>query len=74
MPFTYFLVQKVHRGENFDQVWMEEMPSPNSFNKNVVLWVDDIPINNIQTITKLEDDNYEVIQLTSTKMAELWAK
>ena len=74
MPFTYFSVQKVHRGENFDQVWMEEMPSPNSFNKNVVLWVDDIPINNIQTISKLEDDNFEVIQLTSTKMAELWAK
>ena len=74
MPFTYFLVQKVHRGENFDQVWMEEMPSPNSFNKNVVLWVDDIPINNIKTISKLEVDNFEVIQLTSTKMAELWAK
>lgn len=74
MPFTYFLVQKVHRGENFDQVWMEEMPSPNSFNKNVVLWVDDIPITNIKTISRLEDDNFEVIQLTSTKMAEVWAK
>lgn len=50
------------------------MPSPITFSKNVVIWVDDIPANNEKTVREFNKGNFEMLQLTSTKMAETWIK
>lgn len=58
-----------------DRVWLDEIPSPITFQKNIILWVDDFPKNNtyeIQNILLIRD--VEVLQLTSTIMAEKWVK
>jgi hypothetical protein len=45
-PFTYFLVERVIKGEEMDEVWLTEVASPVTFNKSIILWVDDNPLNN----------------------------
>jgi methionine synthase II (cobalamin-independent) len=50
------------------------MPSPITFVKNLLIWVDDIPSNNSDMVKGIEDRGVEVIQLTSTRMAEKWAQ
>jgi hypothetical protein len=58
-----------------DRVWLDEMPSPITFQKNIVLWVDDFPKNNIREINSIMAlKDVEVLQLTSTVMAEKWVK
>jgi len=33
-----------------DKVWLCEIPSPVTFQKNIILWVDDEPYNNVKQI------------------------
>lgn len=48
-PYTYFLVTKVEDKGKYREYWMEEIPSP-SFKKDITLWVDDEPFNNLYLI------------------------
>ena len=50
------------------------MQSPISFDKNVIVWVDDIPKNNEKMVRSLQSKKMEVVQLTSTNMALQWAR
>jgi hypothetical protein len=51
------------------------MPTPVTFSKRIILWVDDKPANNIKPINKMHANaDIEILQLTSTKMAEEWMK
>lgn len=53
------------------------MPTPITFRKNIILWVDDRPTNNMASAEKMQvesNDSIEILQLTSTKMAEEWMK
>lgn len=50
------------------------MPSPISFAKNLLIWVDDIPANNQGHIQDLLNKDIEVVQLMSTRMAEKWSQ
>ena len=50
------------------------MPSPISFAKNLLIWVDDMPANNQGYVQDLLKKNIEIIQLTSTRMAEKWTQ
>jgi hypothetical protein len=70
-PFSYFLVVKIEKGDYIDEVWLDEIPSPVTFQKNIILWVDDKPMDkaNLNLKIMMELDNIEVIQLTSTLMA-----
>ena len=43
MPFTYFFIEKIQKGENFDELWLSEVPTPVTFKKNLIIWVDDKP-------------------------------
>ena len=45
-PFTCFLVQKVIKTEEYDEVYLVQLSSPISFKKDIILWVDDQPQNN----------------------------
>ncbi len=45
-PFTYFIVDKIEKKEDYDRIYLSEISSPISFQKNIVLWVDDNPSNN----------------------------
>jgi hypothetical protein len=45
------------------------MPSPLTFKKKIMLWVDDKPNNNVDLIKRLENEEMEILQLTSTEMA-----
>lgn len=42
-PYTYFIVEKIIKGNLVDEVWLGEMPSPASFKMKVLVWVDDKP-------------------------------
>lgn len=68
------MVDKIVRHDNFDEVWLSELPSPATFKKNVIVWVDDKPSNNLEIIGKMDSAKCEILQLTSTKMAEIWMK
>jgi hypothetical protein len=46
LPFTYFYIERIIRKEKLDEVWMIEMPTPLTFAKNIMIWVDDNPKNN----------------------------
>ncbi len=48
------------------------MPTPVSFQKNFILWVDDIPKNNSKYVAEIASEETEVVQLTSTQMAMKW--
>lgn len=72
MPFTYFLVEKIERHEEYDEVWLSEMPTPFSFKHNFIIWVDDVPSNNIKYVADIAERGIETIQLTSTVMAAKW--
>ena len=73
-PFTYFMVDRIDKYEHYDEVWLTEMPSPITFIKNLLIWVDDIPANNKDYVEGLQKRDIEIIQLTSTKMAEKWTE
>lgn len=49
------------------------MPTPQRMYKNIILWVDDIPKNNLQYLSYFRSD-IDIIPLISTQMAELWMK
>ena len=53
---------------------MTEMPSPVSFRKNIIVWVDDNPENNVKFIqqAKEKDKKIEILQLVSTAMFQKW--
>lgn len=73
LPFTYFIVDKMESQGDIDEVWVSEIPTPITFTKNVILWVDDKPANNIAEIEKIRvssKDAIEVLQLTSSRMVE----
>ena len=36
-----------------DEVWLSEMTSPVTFQKNIILWVDDNPKNNTNQIDRI---------------------
>ena len=72
MPFTYFFIEKIQKGENFDELWLSEVPTPVTFRKNLIIWVDDEPYNNIKYIEVMLAKNTEVLQLTSTAIAKKW--
>lgn len=48
------------------------MPTPTSFNNKLIIWVDDMPQNNLKIIRGIIQPNIEVLQLTSTLMARKW--
>ena len=52
-PYTYFVVERVQEGEQMDEVWISEMTSPVTFQKNIILWVDDNPKNNTTQINRI---------------------
>lgn len=66
------MVEKIQRFDNYDEVWLSEMPTPNTFKQDFIIWVDDIPTNNTQYIPNILKRGLEVIQLTSTEMAKKW--
>ena len=51
---------------------MTEVPTPLTFNRNLVIWVDDQPHNNKVIAAEMQQKDVEVIQLTSTEMAKKW--
>jgi hypothetical protein len=74
-PYTYFLVNKIVRTESVDEIWISEIASPMTLQKDIVLWVDDIPKNNETGIKQmLEAKDLEVLPLISTLQAEKWLK
>jgi len=75
-PFTYFIVDRIDSSPGkYEQVWMREMPSPSAWKQNMLVWVDDRPVNNIDLIPNMvAKGNTEVLQLTSTSMAREWMK
>ena len=66
LPYTYFLVEKIERSQNYDEVWLTEMPTPTFLKKVFILWVDDMPSNNVYYIERVVEKGMEVMQLTST--------
>ena len=72
MPFTYFFIEKIQREENFDELWLSEVPTPVTFKNNLIIWVDDEPYNNIKYIEVMLAKKTEVLQLTSTAIAKKW--
>lgn len=48
------------------------MPTPTSFKRDFIIWVDDAPKSNINYIEEIVKRGIEVIQLTSTVMATKW--
>lgn len=40
------MVDRIDKYEHYDEVWLTEMPSPVTFIKNLLIWVDDLPANN----------------------------
>lgn len=75
-PFTYFIVDRiVSVPGKHEEVWMSEMPSPSIWKHNMLLWVDDKPLNNVSILPNiLAKGNTEILQLTSTEMAKEWMK
>ena len=74
MPFTYFFIDKIQREENFDELWLSEVPTPVTFNNNLIIWVDDQPHNNKVLAAEMQNKNLEVIQLTSMEMEKKWTE
>lgn len=52
-PYTYFLVDKVVRHQCYDEVWISEISTPWTLQKDIILWVDDNPINNVKQMEKI---------------------
>jgi hypothetical protein len=53
------------------------MPTPITFKKHIILWVDDHPVNNkstIKDIRRQSNESIEILLLTSTKMVEDWMR
>lgn len=44
------MVEKIESNGHYDKVWLSEISSPITFQKNIVLWVDDEPKNNSELI------------------------
>ena len=44
------MVERIESNDNYDKVWLSEISSPITFQKNIVLWVDDEPKNNHKLI------------------------
>lgn len=38
----------------YDEIWLSEMPTPVTFAKNLLIWVDDIPTNNSDSVKDLD--------------------
>lgn len=77
MPFTYFIIDRMKTGREIEEIWLSEMPTPITFTKNIILWVDDRPSNNLAEIEQIYSEfrhSVEVLQLTSTRMVEEWMK
>lgn len=73
LPFTYFIVDRMETQSDIEEVWISEMPTPVTFAKDIILWVDDKPSNNLREIEKIRGaskDSIEILQLTSTRMVE----
>jgi hypothetical protein len=65
------MIDKIESAKDYDEVWLSEMPTPVTFSKKIILWVDDQPKNNLKPIAKIQEkSDIEILQLTSTKMAE----
>lgn len=46
LPYTYFIVDHIEKNGNKWQIRLLQMPSPLTFSKDIILWVDDQPANN----------------------------
>lgn len=72
-PFSYFMIERIQSNNLYDVVTLREIASPVTFQKNIVLWVDDEPAGNEATIEKiLKTNDIEILQVTSTVLAEKW--
>jgi hypothetical protein len=47
------MVDKISKFPKYDEVWLTEMPSPVTFSKNLIIWVDDIPANNNDMVKQI---------------------
>ena len=53
-PFTYFIIDRIVKTPNkYDEVWLREMPSPITWKSNLLLWIDDLPTNNLSIIQEI---------------------
>lgn len=69
------MVEKIQKGDKFDVVWLSEISSPITFQKDIVLWVDDQPKVNLNLIRSiLKENDIEILQVTSTILAVKWVK
>lgn len=69
------MIEKIESNDRYDVVTLREIASPVTFQKNIVLWVDDEPAGNETTIEKiLKINDIEILQVTSTILAEKWVK
>lgn len=68
------MIESIQSNDRYDIVTLREIASPVTFQKNIVLWVDDEPSGNEITIEKILKANkhIEILQVTSTVLAEKW--
>ncbi len=66
------MIERIDRYDNYDEAWLSEIPTPNNFKQDLVIWVDDVPNNNLKYVSEVVSKGFGVIQLTSTKMTERW--
>jgi len=79
LPYSYFIVDKIvkRREKNIelDYVLLREMPSPEYFDRNLILYLNEKPEKVNQTIMKIEEDlkqSAHALQMTSIEMLDSW--
>ena len=58
----------------YEQVWLTEVETPETFSSNVVLWVDDRPQNNAPLVRQIHTQipALNILRIRSTHSAALW--
>ena len=51
------MIEKIEDKGNYDEIWLSEMPTPTNFKNNLIVWVDDIPKNNLREINTIVQPN-----------------
>ena len=77
LPFTSFVTDRIEARRDYEKVWLTEIESPSSTDKNVLLWVDDEPRDNMDLLRQLEErrgSQMEILRVTSTRAAEAWMR
>ena len=57
MPLATFITERIETTSECEVVLLTEIESPSSLDKNVVLWVDDIPQGNLTLAKTIETRN-----------------